>query len=95
MPAEQDNGPSQAQVEVVVVTDEGRQGLEKGVVEGREVLGIEIVELEISAVPDRRLEEALPPPEGDPLKILLNQCWKILSARNLHMPAGYAAVGAV
>ena len=92
MPAEQDNGPSQAQVEVVVVTDEGKQGLEEGVVEGREVVGVEVVELE---VPDRRLEEALPPLEGDPLKILLNQCWKILSARNLHMPAGYAAVGAV
>ena len=95
MPAEQDNRPSQAQVEAVVVRDEGKPGLEEGVVEGREVLGVEVVEPEVSAVPDRRLEEALPPPEGDPLKILLNQCWKILSARNLHMPAGYAAVGPV
>ena len=74
MPAEQDKGPSQAQVAVVVVTDEGRQGLEEGVVEGREVVGEEVAEIEISAVPDRRIEEALPPPEGDPLEILLNQC---------------------
>ena len=44
---------------------------------------------------DRRLEEALPLPKVDRLLILLNQWRKILSAKNLHIPGGYAAVGAV
>ena len=113
MPTERDNGPSQAQVEVVVATVDNKVGLGKEVVvvrgavglegpwlesrrlEGREVERVEVVDPEANAVPDRRLEEVLPPPEGDLLKILLNQCWQILSARNLHMLAGYAAVGAV
>ena len=69
--------------------------LESRRLEGRGVERVEIVDPEANAVPDRRLEEALPPPQGDLLEILLNQCWKIFSARNLHMPEGYAAVGAV
>ena len=111
--AEQDNWPSQAQVEVVVATVDDKVGLEKEVVvvrgavglegpwlescrlEGREVERVEVVDPEANAVPDRRLEEALPPPQGDLLDVLLNQCWKIFSARKSHMPAGYAAVGAV
>jgi hypothetical protein len=83
----------------------GRE-FEEVVVKGREAVVEEVVEVELSprgpvpelkvgAVPDRSLEEALPPPKGDPLKILLNQWLKIFGARNLHMPAGYAAVGAV
>ena len=73
---------------------------EEVVVQGRAVVEEEVVELKvgavnIGAVPDRSLEEAPPPPKGDPLKILLNQWLKIFVARNLHMPAGYAAVGAV
>ena len=84
---------------------EGRE-FEEVVVKGREAVAEEVVEMELSsrrpvpelkvgAVPDRSLEEALPPPKGDPLKILLNQWLKMFVARNLHMPAGYAAVGAV
>ena len=73
---------------------EGRE-FEEVVVKGREAVGEEVLELKVGAVPDRSLEEALPPPKGDPLKILLNQWLKIFAARNLHMPAGYAAGGAV
>ena len=49
----------------------------------------------VNPVVDRSLEEAPPLPKVDRFQILLNQCLKIFSARNLHIPAGYAAVGAV
>ena len=42
---------------------------------------------------DRGLKEA-PPSEGRSLANPLEPVLKIFSARNLHMPAGYAAVGA-
>ena len=65
----------------------------------REVEVVEVADDEnetaVGPTVDRRLEEALPLPKVDRLPILLNQCRKILSARNLHIPAGYAAVGAV
>ena len=78
--------------EVVV---KGREAVEEVLVEMEPSSGRPVPELKVGAVPDRSLEEALPPPKGDPLKILLNQWLKIFAARNLHMPAGYAAVGAV
>ena len=72
---------------------------EEVVVQGRavveEVVELKVGAVKVGAVPDRSLEEAPPPPKGDPLKILLSQWLKIFVARNLHMPAGYAAVGAV
>ena len=37
----------------------------------------------------------MPAPTGARARLCLTQCAKILVARNLHMPGGYAAVGEV